>query len=105
MLDNAAFERFARDERETPPPRKGLSDRTIFVSRLMPFIKGFPKSCDLSEARFSGPQNTDLVMSDEYRSPEVALGMPRSYSVDLWGFAMTASLTTPQSTGSDIDGA
>lgn len=29
-------------------------------------------------------------MPDVYRAPEVALDMPWSYPIDLWGFAMTA---------------
>lgn len=89
--DDCAFARFERDERENPMPRKETSSRTIYVSRPMPLTFGVPRLSDLSEARFYSPDNTDLVMPDPYRAPEVILGMPWSYSIDLWGFAMTVS--------------
>ncbi|KAF2211073.1 hypothetical protein CERZMDRAFT_112879 [Cercospora zeae-maydis SCOH1-5] len=88
-LDDSAFARFERDEREKPLPRKELPDRTIYISHPMPLTKGPPLLCDLSEARFAQAQNTDLIMPDLYRAPEVILGMHWSYSVDLWGFAMS----------------
>ena len=55
----------------------------------MPLSKGAPLLCDLSEARFENSSNVDLVMPDLYRAPEVVLGMPWSYPIDLWAFAMT----------------
>lgn len=70
-------------------PRKELPSRTIYVSRPMPLTKGAPLLCDMSEARFDHPNNVDLVMPDVYRAPGVVLGMPWSYPIDLWGFAMT----------------
>ncbi|KAM3421860.1 hypothetical protein BST61_g2237 [Cercospora zeina] len=88
-LDDSAFTRFERDEREKPLPRKELSDRTIYVSHPMPLTKGPPLLCDLSEARFAEAQSNDLIMPDLYRAPEVILGMHWSYPVDLWGFAMS----------------
>lgn len=89
ILNTSAFERFEREEREWPFPRKELPDRTVYVSHPMPFTKGAPLLCDLSEARFGDAHNVDLVMPDLYRAPEVILGMPWRYSVDVWGFAMT----------------
>ena len=55
----------------------------------MPLSKGAPLLCDLSEARFETSSSVDLVMPDVYRAPEVVLGMPWSYPIDLWAFAMT----------------
>lgn len=89
ILDGSAFARFERDEGEHPLPRKELPGRTVYISRPMPLTKGAPLLCDLSEARFGDARNTDLVMPDVYRAPEVILGMPWSYPVDTWGFAMT----------------
>ena len=88
-LDNAAFERFEQDEREHPLPRMETPSRTVYVSRPMPLTKGAPLLCDLCEARFAEGQNTDLIMPDVYRAPEVILGLPWSFAVDVWGFAMT----------------
>ncbi|KAK1809531.1 hypothetical protein LTR12_016093 [Friedmanniomyces endolithicus] len=89
VLDNAAFARFERDERELPIPQFEHASRAVYISRPMPLTKGAPSLADLSEARFEGPANADLVMPDLYRAPEVVLGMPWSYPVDVWGFAMT----------------
>jgi len=89
VLDNAAFIRFERDERELPIPQFELASRAVYISRPMPLTKGAPSLSDLSEARFEDPENADLVMPDLYRAPEVVLGMPWSYPVDVWGFAMT----------------
>lgn len=70
-------------------PCKETPSGTVYVSRQMPLTKGAPSLCDLSEARFGNIPNVDLVMPDVYRAPEVILGMPWSYSIDVWGFAMT----------------
>ena len=63
----------------------------IYLSRPLPTTKGMgaPSLSDLSEARFDSPQNTDLIMPDVCRAPEVLLDMPWSYPIDPWGFAMT----------------
>ncbi|KAK1074740.1 hypothetical protein LTR74_000984 [Friedmanniomyces endolithicus] len=89
VLDTSAFTRYEEDEREYPMPRKELPSRTVYTSKPMLFTKGAPSLADLSEARFESPENVDLVMPDLYRAPEVVLGMPWSYPIDVWGFAMT----------------
>lgn len=58
----------------------------------MPLTKGAPSLCDLSEARFDHPDNAELVMPDLYRAPEIMLGMPWSYPIDVWAFAMTVCI-------------
>ena len=89
VLDNSCFDRFERDEFDYPMPRKELPSRTVYVSRPMPLSKGAPLLCDLSEARFETSSNSDFVIPDVYRAPEVVLGMPWSKPIDLWGFVMT----------------
>jgi serine/threonine protein kinase len=96
VLDDACFARYERDELNYPMPRKELSTRTVYVSRPMPLSKGAPLLCDFSEARFETSSNVDLVMPDVYRAPEVVLGMPWSYPIDLWGFAMTVCFFRPK---------
>jgi hypothetical protein len=89
VLDDSTFARFEREELQDPMPLKESSSHPVYLSRPMPFTKGSPLLCDLSEARFDDPENDDLIMPDVYRAPEVLLGMPWSYPVDVWGFAMT----------------
>ncbi|KAH9822018.1 protein kinase [Teratosphaeria destructans] len=86
--DNAALADFERYEEQYPCPRKELDDRVIYLSRPMPLTKGEPRITDLSEARFGDRAHTDRVMPNVYRAPEVILGLPWSYPVDVWGFGM-----------------
>ncbi|KAK5107107.1 hypothetical protein LTR62_001855 [Meristemomyces frigidus] len=89
VADTSAFRRFEKDEREQPMPRKELPSRTIYCSRLMPVTHDIPSLCDFSEARFDSDDNTDLVMPDVYRAPEVVLSLRWSYGIDHWALAMT----------------
>lgn len=95
VLDNSCFARFERDELDHPMPRKELPSRTVYVSRPMPLSKGAPLLCDFSETRFETSSNVDVVMPDLYRAPEVVLGMPWSYPIDLWAIAMTVCVSYP----------
>ncbi|KAI6823566.1 kinase-like protein [Hortaea werneckii] len=69
--DDSVFAKFERYEIENPCPRKELDDRTIYF-----------------EGRYGGQVHTDLIMPNVYRAPEVILGLPWGYEVDVWGFAM-----------------
>ena len=93
VLDDAAFVQFEHEATHNPLPQKELPDRTIYTSQPMPLTKGVPSLSDLSEARFNRSDNTDVVMPDVYRAPEVVLGLPWSYPIDTWGFAMTVRET------------
>ncbi len=90
--DSTRLSRYEQDEAEDPAPRKTLHDRTIYLSRAMPFTKGPPVISDLSEARFSNAEHKDLIMPPPYRAPEVILGMPWTRTVDIWGLAMVVSV-------------
>jgi len=89
--DKSVLTRFEQDEADQPSPRKELNDRTIYLSRPMRLTKGAPKITDLSEGRFGDEENTGSIMPDVYRAPEVILGLPWGYPVDLWGFGMVVS--------------
>jgi hypothetical protein len=68
----------------------------------MPVTSGPPFLCDLSEARFDTVGNEELVMPHVYRAPEVILGMPWSYPVDIWGFAMTGRISSREKTKQQV---
>ncbi len=93
--DNSVFATFEKCEAEDPVPRKELDDRTIYLSRSIPLTNGLPSLSDMSEARFSDSEHTDLIMPDVYRAPEVILGMPWGYPVDIWSVAMVVSSIFP----------
>ncbi|KAI6911462.1 kinase-like protein [Hortaea werneckii] len=86
--DDSVLAEFEHFEIENPCPRKELDDRTIHLSRQMPLSKGEPCITDLSEGRFGDQVHTDRIMPNVYRAPEVILGLPWGYEVDVWGFAM-----------------
>ena len=90
--DDSVLAKFEQYETENPCPRKELDGRTVYLSRPMPLTKGEPSITDLSEARFGEFKHTDRIMPNVYRAPEVILGVPWSYPVDVWGFAMVVSL-------------
>lgn len=90
--DDSIFVKSERYEAERPCPRKELSDRTIYLSRPMSLSSGLPSITDLSEARFGGSCHTGDIMPDVYRAPEIVLGMPWSYPIDIWGLGMVVSL-------------
>ncbi|RMX89020.1 hypothetical protein D0869_01197 [Hortaea werneckii] len=95
--DESVLAKFERYEIENPCPRKELDDRTIYLSRPMPLSKWEPCITDLSEGRFGGQVHTDQIMPNVYRAPEVILGLPWGYEVDVWGFAMVPKrLFNPQ---------
>ena len=58
----------------------------------MPLTKGLPALSDLSEARFGDSEQTGNIMPEVYRAPEVVLGMPWSYPVDIWSFGMVVCI-------------
>ncbi|KAI9698895.1 MAG: hypothetical protein M1820_007316 [Bogoriella megaspora] len=74
LLETSTLRDPTRAEADFLSPRKELADRTIYCSRQMPFSSGSPSLSDMSEARFGGPRNTDLIMPDLFRAPEVVLG-------------------------------
>ncbi|KAF2720415.1 kinase-like protein [Polychaeton citri CBS 116435] len=86
--DYSVLAKFEQYEIENPCPRKVLGDHTIYLSRPMLLTKGGPSITDLSEARFGDSKHTDWIMPNVYHAPEVILGLPWSYPVDIWGFGM-----------------
>ncbi|KAI9666019.1 MAG: hypothetical protein M1821_003954 [Bathelium mastoideum] len=88
VQDNSIFARFELYEAENPCPRKELADRTIYLSRPVPFSSGAPALSDLSEARFGELKHTEDIMPDVYRAPEVVLGISWGYPVDIWSLGM-----------------
>lgn len=89
--DMSVLAKFEEYETRKPYPRKESGDRTIYLSRSMLLTRGEPCITDLSEARFGDSKHTDWIMPNVYPAPEVILGCPWSYPVDVWGFGMVVS--------------
>lgn len=84
---------FEEAEFSQPSPRKKVADREIYVSRTldMPKSIGEPVLCDFGNAVFGTKTNTDDAYPDVYRSPEVMLQIPWSYSADIWNVGAMVS--------------
>ena len=91
------FDEVAKSEAILPSLRKVSGDRIIYVSRNNfgnPFASKHPvnnlKIVDFDNAvRGDVPSpHRKLIQPHPYRAPEVILGAPWSYNVDIWNFAV-----------------
>lgn len=73
----------------------------------LPERLGRPILCDLGEARISQDPHAGILQPLPYHAPEVILGLPWSYSADIWNaahVAWTAVEGTLLFSGEDADG-
>lgn len=86
IADDSVFSEFENNELQDPSPRKELDGRTIYLSRelRMPREWGAPVLCDFGSAVPGDSARSEDIQPDIYRAPEVVLGAPWTYSVDVW---------------------
>ncbi|KAK8243395.1 kinase-like domain-containing protein [Phyllosticta capitalensis] len=87
--DSSIFHSFEEEELAQPCPRKEVDGRTIYEYRELnnfPKEYGQPALCDLGSAVAldDGVEHREDIQPNIYRAPEVILGVPWSYSVDVW---------------------
>ncbi|PKY07214.1 protein kinase [Aspergillus campestris IBT 28561] len=86
--DDSVFGDFEQSELQHPVPRKEVdpNGRILYMSQelKMPKPLGAPVLCDFGSAVFGNQSHTEFVQPDIYRAPEVILGAPWTYSVDIW---------------------
>jgi len=80
-------------ELSSPVPRKELSDRTIYFSRLMKPKFGPLLLSDFGEVRVGPGPHAGDIMPIQYRAPECLLWIQWSYPVDIWSVGLTVSRT------------
>ncbi|GAB1316321.1 hypothetical protein MFIFM68171_06531 [Madurella fahalii] len=90
LNDNSLFKALEDNEFSNPVPRKELSDRTIYFSRLMKPAVGPLLLSDFGEARLGPGPHAGDIMPLMYRAPETLLWIQWSYPVDIWGVGLTA---------------
>jgi serine/threonine protein kinase len=87
-----------KGETEEPSPRKVLDDRTIYLSRNnFGHPKKSPKKpmiTDFDAATLGNVPHplTHSIQPNPYRSPEVTLRAPWSYSADIWNLGIMVKL-------------
>ncbi|KAF2171905.1 hypothetical protein M409DRAFT_63446 [Zasmidium cellare ATCC 36951] len=86
IQDYDVFRKYEQLELQEPSPRKVLDDRTSYTSRDLspPKQWGAPVLCDFGSAALGDAEHTEDIQPDIYRAPEVILGIPWSYEVDIW---------------------
>ncbi|KAG6001484.1 hypothetical protein E4U21_004292 [Claviceps maximensis] len=86
--DSSVLVQFEKQELEEPSPRKEVDGGVIYVSRKMGMPKAFgaPILCDFGSVvpLDDGLDRREDIQPDIYRSPEVILDIPWTYSVDIW---------------------
>ncbi|GBE87424.1 kinase-like domain-containing protein [Sparassis latifolia] len=94
LEDISLLDRAVKDEAEHPSSRKVTTDRTIYLSRFdvgpPKTPPGPPKIADFDHSYRGDGQELleDFIQVNQYRAPEVVMGIPWSYSVDIWNFGM-----------------
>ncbi|KAJ5102305.1 hypothetical protein NUU61_004527 [Penicillium alfredii] len=86
--DESVFTDFEENELQRPVPRKEVDTdgRTIYMSQELKVPKqvGAPVLCDFGSAVFGNQYHTIFIQPKIYRAPEVILGVPWTYSADIW---------------------
>jgi serine/threonine protein kinase len=86
IRDDSVFTNFEESELQQPVPRKVDEDgRIIYTSQELKIPKraGAPVLCDFGSAML-GQYHSVFVQPMIYRAPEVILGIPWTYSADIW---------------------
>ncbi|KAJ5779490.1 hypothetical protein N7457_007210 [Penicillium paradoxum] len=85
--DDSVFTDFEEGELQRPVPRKDMDTdgRMIYMSQELKVPKqvGAPVLCDFGSAML-GQYHSVFVQPMIYRAPEVILGVPWTYSADIW---------------------
>lgn len=93
LNDNSLFKALEDNEFSNPVPRKELSDRTIYFSRLMKPKVGPLLLSDFGEVRLGPGPHVGDIMPIMYRAPETLLCIQWSYPVDIWSVGLTVGRT------------
>lgn len=94
LEDDKVFKQFEEDELQDPSSRKVLQDRIIYMSCKVQQSKrsGAPILCDFGSAMLGDSGHIEIVQPQIYRAPEVILGVPWSYQVDIWNTGCMVSV-------------
>lgn len=99
LADDSTFTKFEEDELQNPSPRKEVDGGAIYLTRELstnPRKIGAPVLCDLGSAVLGDIEHVEDVQPDIYRAPEVILGIPWSYSIDIWNVGCMVRNTLAQ---------
>lgn len=88
IKDDSVFTDFEQYELQTPFPRKEVDQdgRTIYMSQQLKVPKqvSSPVLCDFGSAVHGDQYHSVFIQPQIYRAPEVILGVPWTFSADIW---------------------
>ncbi|PYI27291.1 kinase-like protein [Aspergillus indologenus CBS 114.80] len=88
IKDDSVFTDFEEYELQKPVPRKEVDadGRTIYMSQELTIPKqvSSPILCDFGSARHGDQYHSVFIQPQIYRAPEVILGVPWTFSADIW---------------------
>ncbi|KAL7651943.1 hypothetical protein ACMYSQ_009270 [Aspergillus niger] len=87
IKDDSVFTDIEENELQRPVPRKEVDERTIYMSRELKVPRGIgaPVLCDFGSAMVVNDEYQRVFIQPQiYRAPEVILGVPWTYSADIW---------------------
>ncbi|KAJ5162888.1 kinase-like protein [Penicillium coprophilum] len=88
IKDNSVFTDFEEHELQKPVPRKEVDTdgRTIYMSQELKVPKqvSSPILCDFGSAVHGDQYHSVFIQPQIYRAPEVILGVPWTFSADIW---------------------
>lgn len=93
--DSSVLTEFENQELNEPSPRKEVDGGIVYLSRETGTHRAFgaPTLCDFGSAvpLDDGLEHREDIQPDVYRSPEVILDIPWTYSVDIWNVGCMVS--------------
>lgn len=88
IKDDSVFTDFEEKELQKPVPRKEIHTdvRTIYMSQELKIPKqvSSPILCDLGSAIHGDQHHSVFIQPQIYRAPEVLMGVPWTFSADIW---------------------
>lgn len=97
IKDDSAFTDFEENELQRPVPRKEVDTdgRIIYMSQELKVPKqaAAPVLCDFGPAVFGNEHHRVFIQPNIYRAP-VILGVPWTYSADIWNVGCMVGQTT-----------
>ena len=88
IKDDSVFTDFEEYELQKPVPRKevGPDGRIIYMSQELKIPKqvSSPVLCDFGSAVHGDQYHSVFIQPQIYRAPEVILGVPWTFSADIW---------------------
>ena len=101
--DDTECRKVEEQESEDPSNPIMIGSYPVYPSRRMQIgLNGIPILTDFGQMRDAEPMNNEWLMPDLYRAPEVLLGLPWSYPVDIWSLGVMVRAQKARPVGREV---